>query len=70
MDNIFYKCGDYEKPIGYATTQTEVYSFIKEYLDNIKYKSYYTRSWKDNDNIWWYDVGSWSEFIIWKGEIE
>ena len=52
--------------IGYAAAENEVYKIIKEFLDNHNYKSYYTRTWlNENDNkekI--YDVGSHSEFFI------
>lgn len=67
MNNIFYKQGEYEKPIGYARTQDEVLGVISEYLKKKNYNPPYIRSWKQED-VWWYDVGSWSEFILWKAD--
>lgn len=31
---------------------------------NPKYKSYYQRTWTDDNGWLWVDVGSWSEFYI------
>lgn len=35
------------------------------FLKEKNYKSYYTRSWHEGNEIW-FDVGSWSEFFIFK----
>lgn len=52
--------------IGHATDENGISKLIKEFLDDHNYKSYYTRTWiNENDNkekI--YDVGSHSEFFI------
>lgn len=37
---------------------------IKKFLDEHNFKSYYTRTWIDENNITWYDVGSHSEFFL------
>lgn len=31
---------------------------------NSNFKSYYTRSWQEKENEWYYDVGSHSEFYV------
>lgn len=36
---------------------------MKQFLDDHKYKSYYTRIWEE-DNELWIDCGSWSEFFV------
>ena len=36
---------------------------LKKFLDDHNYKSYYTRMWR-HDNELWMDVGSHSEFLI------
>lgn len=38
---------------------------IKKFIDDHNYKSYYTRVWQREDEIW-YDVGSYTEFFILK----
>lgn len=52
--------------IGRATDENGIYKLINDFLDDHNYKSYYTRTWvNENDNkekI--YDVGSHSEFFI------
>ena len=52
--------------IGRATDESGIYKLINDFLDDHNYKSYYTRTWiNENDNkekI--YDVGSHSEFFI------
>ena len=52
--------------IGRATDENGISKLIRNFLDDHNYKSYYTRTWiNENDNkekI--YDVGSHSEFFI------
>lgn len=43
----------------------EVSQKIQKFLEEHNYKSYYTRSWEENGEMW-FDVGSWSEFFIWQ----
>ena len=40
----------------------DVFTGIRNFLDEHNYKNYYIRSWKENGRIK-YDVGSWSEFF-------
>ena len=63
--NVYYIKGNIKKPIGRAETKEEVQVVISEYLKNKNYNPPYIRSWQQED-CWWYDVGSWSEFILWK----
>lgn len=54
------------REIGQPETETEAYSIIHKFLEEHKFKSYYTRSWcrEDNPKEKVYDVGSHSEFFI------
>lgn len=36
---------------------------LKKFLDDYNYKSYYTRMWQ-RENELWMDFGSWSEFTV------
>lgn len=40
----------------------DVFTGIRNFLDDHNYKSYYIRSWEEDGRIK-YDVGSWSEFF-------
>ena len=55
-----------ERPIAEIGTKEDVYKEIQSFLDQYKYKSYYTRSFLDERNdecIIVYDVGSHTEFF-------
>lgn len=51
-----------EREIAQVTNWSEVHKAISDFLADHNYKSYYIRSWKENDRIT-IDVGSWSEFF-------
>jgi hypothetical protein len=53
-----------ERVIADADTTNDVFTAIRNFLDDHNYKSYYTRIWIKNNRTF-YDVGSWSEFFIW-----
>lgn len=53
------------REIGRASTREEVYKIIDAFLKDHNYKSYYVRTWNENDGTH-YDVGSHSEFFIWE----
>ena len=59
------------REIGQPQTEQEAHKIIKEFLDDHNFKSYYTRSWvnENNFNEIIYDVGSHSEFFILLKEI-
>ena len=44
-------------------TKKEINKIIKDFLDEHHFKSYYTRIWQE-DNKWWFDVGSHTEFFV------
>lgn len=44
-------------------SQKEAHVVMNKFLDNHNFKSYYTRMW-EKDNELWMDVGSWSEFFV------
>lgn len=44
-------------------TREDALKAINNFLDQHNYKSYYTRTWREGDEVW-IDVGSWSEFFI------
>lgn len=46
----------------------ECHVYIKEFIDDHNFKSYYTRVWKDEDDYFWFDVGSHTEFFVWSIE--
>lgn len=53
------------RQIAVCETMKEVMTEIRKFLDAHEYKSYYIRTWIDEDKTW-FDVGSWSEFFIWE----
>ena len=36
---------------------------MKQFLDDHNFKSYYIRTWEENNELWM-DCGSWSEFFV------
>lgn len=47
----------------------DVNAGMKMAMDDLKvraphFKSYYQRTWQDDDGTTWLDVGSWSEFYV------
>lgn len=51
--------------IGHPENRAEAYRIIREFLDNHRYKSYYTREWTDKNGETWVDVGRDTEFFLW-----
>mgnify|MGYP003611566673 CR=1 FL=1 len=52
-----------EREIGRPNNEDEVMKIIKKFLDDRKFKSYYTVVTKEDDKIT-YDVGSHTEFFV------
>ena len=54
------------REIGKPKTEKEAFKIIHQFLDDHNYKSYYTRTWLNQENLKEkiYDVGSHSEFFI------
>lgn len=50
--------------LGSSLTEQEALRAMHEFMENHDYRSYYTRSWND-ENGTWYDVGSHTEFFLW-----
>ena len=68
---VFFEnsCGQ-ERVIAEVQTMKEAFAAIREFLDEHKYNSYYTRYWVDEKKYegspcfdLTFDVGSWSEFF-------
>lgn len=53
-ERIIAECSDFD----------EVAVRINKFCSDRNYKSYYTRSWQEENGDWWYDVDSHSEFFI------
>ena len=45
-------------------TEEDACKAMHKFMDDHKFKCYYTRSWEE-DGVKWYDVGSWTEFFKW-----
>jgi len=51
-----------ERVIMKVNNFNDVFTGIRNFLDEHNYKSYYIRSWEEDGRIK-YDVGSWTEFF-------
>ena len=65
MFNVYFQnnCKD-RRLIGAKETHEEAIMVIRDFLKSKNYDSPYWRSWVDDKNLEWFDVGSWSEFFI------
>lgn len=45
-------------------TEEEADKEIDKFCEDRNFKIYYVRTWRDDDGLKWYDVGSHSEFFI------
>lgn len=45
-------------------TKEEAMREMHKFCDDRNFKIYYTRSWRNEDGLKVYDVGSWSEFFL------
>lgn len=45
-------------------THNEAIKTINKFCEERKFKIYYVRTWRDQDGLKWYDVGSHTEFFI------
>lgn len=64
MKLYFRNCYGTERLIAECQTVQEVHKEIKKFLDEHNYKSYYLRSWKEDNGDIVVDVGSYTEFFI------
>ena len=49
--------------IGKPQTEDDAWKIIKEFCENRHFKIYYIRTWRDNDGLKVYDIGSHTEFF-------
>ena len=49
--------------IATPSTEEEANKEIHKFCEDRNFKIYYLRSWRDDDGLKVYDVGSWSEFF-------
>lgn len=45
-------------------TEEEAMMKMHKFCEERNFKVYYTRSWRNNDGLKVYDVGSWTEFFL------
>lgn len=45
-------------------TEQEAMKEIYKFCDDRNFKIYYVRSWRNEDGLRVYDIGSWSEFFL------
>lgn len=64
MKLYFQNSDGVEREIARPKDLAEVHSIITDFLKMARYKSYYTRQFKDIENRTVFDVGSHSEFFI------
>ena len=63
MKLIFKNSRGKERVIAEPTNGDEIFKEINKFLDDHNFKSYYSRSWDNEDGIT-IDVGSHSEFFV------
>lgn len=63
MTLYFQSSNGQRREIGYYTTQKYIFKAINAFLDEHNYKSYYTRIWRQGNEVW-FDVGSHTEFFV------
>ena len=66
MKLFFQNSRGEERVIAEPSNREEVNNEINKFLDEHKFKSYYTRVWEENGRLI-FDVGSWSEVFILDG---
>lgn len=67
MKLYFQNSQGIERLIAEVANEEDVFREIHKFLDEHNYKSYYTRTWM-KDGVKYFDVGSWSEKFILKGD--
>lgn len=68
--NLYFRKDGNDRLIKETVSENDIMKHIRLFLAERNYKSYYTRVWRhtDDDGSFEqiYDVGSWSEFFVWK----
>lgn len=62
--NLYFDNAYNKRLIGSYDNVDDISNAIKKFLDEHKFKSYYTRMWLDNNGHTIIDVGSHTEFFI------
>lgn len=63
--NLYFQRSNGEhRLLATGVTEEEVRKEMRKFMNEHKFKSYYTRSWEE-DGVKFYDVGSWTEFFKW-----
>ena len=63
MTLYFQSSNGNRRKLGEYTTKGDILKAINSFLDRHNYKSYYTRIWRAEDEVW-FDVGSYTEFFV------
>ena len=64
MKLYFVNSKGVRRVIAEPATEEDVDREIDKFCEERNFEICYTRTWRDNDGLKWYDVGSWSEFFI------
>lgn len=68
MTLYFQSSNGNRRELGEYTTKKHIFKAINDFLNEHSYTSYYTRIWREGDEVW-IDVGScWGEFFVVKDE--
>lgn len=63
--NLYFQRANGEhRLLAIDVTEQEAFKEMNRFMDEHNFKSYYTRSWEEDD-VKIYDVGSWTEFFKW-----
>lgn len=64
MKLYFENSNGNRRVIAEPNTEEEALQEIYKFLEDRNFKSYYTRTWVNDDGEKVFDVGSWSEFFV------
>lgn len=68
MDLYFQKRNKEEMFLGTSDTVEGILKIMNKFLDKHNFESHYIRTWRTLDNVVHIDFGSWSEFMLVKGD--
>jgi len=65
--NFYFERSSNERvPLAQCDSLTDCWCVMQQFMDKHNYKHYYTRTWVNGNSEMVFDVGSWTEFFIWK----
>ena len=64
MKLYFENSNGQRRIIAEPKTEEDAFEFIHAFCEERSFRIYYTRTWRDNDGLKVYDVGSWDEFFL------